>query len=139
MRWLAAALLLCGCKIDLHIAPDASPCMPSTRYFVDTIWFDYISSYECATSGCHAFSGGHGYLRFHPPATSPDPADPFATWPAAWQENYLAAIQLVRCDLPLASRLLTVPEGKADPHPPGDVVMFQPFVDQMFLAWFSAQ
>jgi hypothetical protein len=138
MKWLAALVLVAGCKIDLHTAPDAAPCMPSTSYFVSSLYFDYISEYECATSGCHAFSGGHGYLRFQPPAKSPSATDPFDTWPAAWQANYLAAVQLVRCDMPLASRLLTVPEGKADPHPPGNVVTSQPLAEQMFQDWIAA-
>jgi hypothetical protein len=138
-RLAVAALLLAGCDISLEPTPAPPRCMPSTRYFVSPFWLGYIDANQCASSGCHAFSDGHGYLRFRPPGTAPSPTATLDTWPDAWRANYDAAIALVNCEMPLASRLLTVPEGKADPHPPGVAVMNDPVAEQMFTDWLNAR
>ena len=138
------AALLCllagaGCTVSVGATPDAAPCAPSTRFFVSDFWFGYIDPNQCATSSCHASDTGHGYLRFAPPGGFLDAATPFAGWPQAWRDNYYQSIQLVRCDAPTESRLLTVPEGRANPHPPGVSVMSPATAEQLFRDWVSAQ
>ncbi len=136
---LAVAGLALGCQVDAGTVPDAAPCRPSPSYFVTDVWLRYLDANQCATPACHGFDGGHGYLRFRPPGTPPDPAAPLDAWPAAWRMNYLAATQLVRCDDPLASRLLTVPEGGADPHPtsPADQVQNHADAEAIFHTWVA--
>jgi hypothetical protein len=136
----AAAILaiVCGCTVSVGDRPDAAPCTPSTEFFVSTMWLGYFDANQCATSNCHAENGGHGYLRFMPPGNMPDPKSPIASWPQAWRDNYYQTIQLVRCDDPLQSRLLTVPEGKADPHPPGVSVLMAPLAEDLFRQWIDA-
>jgi hypothetical protein len=131
-------LLLAGCTVPLGNTPDAAPCAPSTRFFVSDVWPSYIEHNQCATSDCHAFSGGHGYLRYLPAGIAPDPLTTFSDWPSAWQANYHESVQLVRCDDPLQSRLLTVPEGKGDFHPQGDSVDAPAVAEQLFQDWINA-
>jgi hypothetical protein len=139
--WAAA---LCagaaGCTVDLGAVPDAAPCHPSTSYFVDPLWPQYIDANQCATSACHAFADGHGYFRLRAPGTAPLATAPIDQWPDAWRDNYLASIQLFDCAAPLQSRLLTVPEGKADPHPPGVSVppSAQPLAESLIQGWATA-
>jgi hypothetical protein len=132
------AVVAAGCTVELRATTDAAPCAPSPRFFVADVWLPYVDANQCATAGCHAFDGGHGYLRFRAPGNAPDPTTPLSACPAAWRDNYLAATQLVRCDDPLKSRLLTVPEGKADPHPPGVAVMDPGAAELLFSEWVSA-
>ena len=138
LRLALLGFLLAGCTVSVGNSPDAGSCLPSTAYFASTFWLGYIDPNQCATSSCHAFDGGHGYLRFRPPGDIPQPGVAFADWPAAWQDNYYQSIQFMRCDQPLQSRLLTVPEGKADPHPPGPSVMTPSEAEQLFQDWVSA-
>jgi hypothetical protein len=137
-RVVALVLLGAGCRVELGAVPDAGPCAPSPRYFVSDFWLRYVDANQCATAGCHAQSGGHGYLRYAPPGNAPAATDPFDTWPAAWRANYFESVQLVRCDDPTASRLLTVPEGRADPHPPGDSIDDHAAAEQIFRDWIAA-
>jgi hypothetical protein len=132
-----AGLLLGACQVDLGQAPDAAPCAPSPDYFASDVWLRYVDANQCATRTCHAFDDGHGYLRFRPPGNPPAPGSVLSTWPDAWRANYYAAVQLVRCDDPLASRLLTVPEGKADPHRPGVTVEDQAGAEAIFQTWVT--
>ena len=44
------------------------------------------------------------------------------SWPPGWHATYVSAIQLLRCDAPLESRLWTVPLGVGNLHPPGPVI-----------------
>ncbi len=119
------SLLLCtvesGCLVPPGSTPDAS-CAPSPDFFVSTVSPDYLFALGCSQRNCHAFQNGHGYLRLREPETPPAPGTPVDAWPIGWRENYLSAIQLVRCDAPLESRLLLVPEGQSDLHPPGPVL-----------------
>ncbi len=137
-RLAALVCLAVGCTVPLGERPDAAPCAPSTSFFVSDFWLGYLDANQCATSDCHAFEGGHGYLRFRAPGNMPDPSAAIADWPAAWRDNYEQAVQLVRCDDPLKSRLLTVPEGKADPHPPGVSVTSPPVAEELFQQWIAA-
>jgi hypothetical protein len=138
---LAAALALAGlgCEVDLRPTQDAAPCAPSPGFFLSDVWSQYIRRNTCASDGCHDFATGHGYLRFRlPTPIGPEVTAPLDTWPESWRLNYLTAIQLVRCDDPTASRLLTVPEGLADPHPPGDAVDSHDLADQLFRDWIAS-
>ena len=140
MRRLAIATVffgVFGCTVPLGTTPDAAPCRPSTRFFASDFWLGYIDANQCATSDCHAFDGGHGYLRYKPAGDMPDPLSPIDNWPEAWRYNYYQSIQLVRCDDPLKSRLLTVPEGKGDLHPPG-MFGWPPQEEALFQQWIAA-
>jgi hypothetical protein len=134
-RLLAMALACAGCTIDLGATPDAGACRPVPDLFVSEVWPGYILSNQCANGGCHDFSVGHGSLRFQTPEAAPAPGTPLVAWPTAWRLNYLSAIQLVRCDLPLQSRLLTVPEGIGNLHPPGPVVLDRAAAAQIVQSW----
>jgi hypothetical protein len=119
---LALSLALAACTIDTGVAPDAGACAPSPDFFVSDVWPRYLAANLCASAGCHDFAVGHGSLRLHAPGAAPLAGTPLAAWPADWRENYLSTIQLLRCDVPDASRLITVPEGVDDLHPPGPIV-----------------
>jgi hypothetical protein len=124
MRWLACITLAASaCTVDLG-STSTAPCAPSPDFFVSAIAPRYLDANQCANRGCHDFADGHGTLRLRPVGTDfpPPPTSPITTWPLSWRENYLSAIQLVRCDAPLQSRLITVPEGSGNLHPPGPVV-----------------
>ncbi len=127
-----------ACAVEPGAKPSAGACQPSPTYFAANVWLPYIDANQCATGPCHAQASGHGYLRYVPPGSPPSPGDAFSAWPTAWQLNYWASIQLVRCDQPDASRLLTVPEGKADPHPPGISVQDPGFANQLFIDWLAS-
>jgi hypothetical protein len=140
MRAGLLALLLCtgGCQINLGATSDAGACQPAPDYFVSDVWSGYLQSNQCTNLGCHDFSDGHGYLRLRSPEPEvPSPGMPLSAWPAAWKQNYLSAIQLVRCDQPLASRLLTVPEGIGNLHPPGPVVTDRALAAQVIETWVA--
>lgn len=135
---LAAFALAAGCTVPLGSTPDAAPCAPSPAFFASDVWLRYLDANQCATSSCHAFDGGHGYLRFRPPGDPPAPSARLADWPAAWRDNYYAATQLVRCERPLESRLLAVPDGKADPHPAEDFSLVSAGdAEALFQEWVS--
>ena len=122
-RLALVALIGCAaCSIDAGAVPDAGPCAASPDYFVNDVWPRYLDANQCASRGCHDFSDGHGYLRLRSPEPAPARGSTIDAWPLGWRENYLSALQLVRCDQPLVSRLLTVPEGQSNLHPPGPVV-----------------
>jgi hypothetical protein len=125
-----------GCTVSLGPVPDAAPCRPSTAFFADPLWLSYFDRNSCLLSGCHAFADGKGYLRLHPPGAIP--VVPYAEWPVEWQENYEASIQLYDCAAPLQSRLLTVPEGLADPHPVGDQIQDHAAAEALMQQWATA-
>ena len=131
-------ILAAGCTVPLGTTPDAAPCTPSTRFFVSDFWLGYVDANQCATSDCHAFDTGHGYLRYRAPGNMPDATSPIGDWPQAWRDNYYQSIQLLNCDQPLQSRLLTVPEGKADQHPPGISVTSDVVAEELFQEWIAA-
>jgi hypothetical protein len=136
--FLVALVALAGCTLAPAPAPTDRPCQPGPEFFAQTIWPSYVDPNQCATSNCHDFATGHGYLRYRPPGALLAPGTPFSAWPSAWQDNYYASIQLFRCDSPTASRLLTVPEMMADPHPPGDSVMDHDTAALYFDEWATA-
>ncbi len=120
IAWLA--LLFAGCTVDVGTTPDAGACAPSPDFFVSDVWPRYLDSNLCGNGPCHDYANGHGYLRLRPPGPAPAPGTPLDQWPLDWRENYLSTIQLLRCDAPDQSRLLTVPEGVSNLHPPGPIV-----------------
>jgi hypothetical protein len=134
---LAAMLGIAACSIDVGAVPDAGPCMPAPDYFVSDVWPRYLAANQCAASGCHDFSDGHGYLRLRSPEAAPRPDGTIDAWPVGWRENYLSTLQLVRCDQPLASRLLTVPEGQSNLHPPGPVVLDRATAATLIETWVA--
>lgn len=120
---LVAAVFAGACTVDTGAVPDAGPCPARADYFVSDVWPRYLEANQCASRGCHDFSDGHGYLRLRVPESPPPaPATTIDQWPLGWRENFLSALQLVQCDDPPQSRLLTVPEGQFNLHPPGPVV-----------------
>jgi hypothetical protein len=135
---LPALLLAASCTVQPGAPPDAAPCAASPDRFVSDVYPRYLAANGCGIRGCHDFSDGHGYLRLHEPE-SPAPAagSALASWPLGWRENYLSALQLVRCEEPLSSRLLTVPEGQANLHPPGPVVLDRVIAAQVVQAWVT--
>jgi hypothetical protein len=123
MRGVWLLLAVSGCTIDVGAVPDASACTASPDFFVSDVWPRYLEANLCSTRGtCHDFDDGHGYLRLKVPEAPPDAGTPLAEWPPHWAQNYLSTIQLLRCDAPDTSRLLTVPQGVENLHPPGPIV-----------------
>ena len=117
-------LMACAaCTVNAGAPPDAGACAASPDFFVSDVSPRYLDANLCGSSGCHDFNDGHGYLRLRPLEAAPAAGTPLAAWPLGWRENYLSALQLIRCDDPLASRILTVPEGQSNLHPPGPVVL----------------
>jgi hypothetical protein len=139
MQLPSLALLLAGCTVALPATPDAGPCQAAPDYFASDVWPRYLAATSCGLAGsCHDFSDGHGYFRLRvPEPVPPFPGLPIDAWPIGWRENYLAAIQLLDCTQPLASRLLTVPEGLADPHPPGPVVRDRATAATVLQTWVA--
>jgi hypothetical protein len=138
-RTLAAVMLACAaCTISNGAPPDAAPCAANRDFFVSDIYPRYLVANQCTNRGCHDFDDGHGYLRLHVPE-SPAPAMNVALgdWPIGWRENYLSTIQLLRCDAPTQSRLLLVPEGVSNLHPPGPVVLDRAAATAMMQAWVA--
>jgi hypothetical protein len=138
MKRLALVLLAGGaaCTVSLGRAPDAGPCAPSPAFFVSDVWPGYLDENKCASTGCHDFTDGHGYLRYRPVPSSPSGGS-IDAWPSEWRLNYLTSIQLVRCDDPLQSRLLSVPEGNADPHPVGAAIEVPAVAEQILRDWVA--
>lgn len=138
-RWLAAAALVgAACTVDAGATPDAGACAARPDFFVSDIYPRYLVANQCGNGGCHDFNDGHGYLRLHAAETpAPTPGLALDAWPIGWRENYLSTIQLVRCDAPLESRLLLVPEGAANLHPPGPVVLDRAAAAAMVQSWVA--
>jgi hypothetical protein len=137
-----ALLLVVGagaCTVAIPSTPDAGACLATPDIFVSEVWPCYLAATSCGLpSTCHDFSDGHGYFRLRQPEPIPPlPGQPIDQWPTAWRENYLAAIQLLDCAQPLDSRLLRVPEGLADPHPPGPVVLDRATAAEVIQAWVA--
>jgi hypothetical protein len=139
MRRLAVAALVgcAACSIDTGAVPDAGACAAKADYFVSDVWPRYLAANQCGSRGCHDFDDGHGYLRLHTPEAAPAVGSTIDVWPIGWRENYLSALQLVRCDQPLASRLLTVPEGQSNLHPPGPVVLDRTLAATLITTWVA--
>jgi hypothetical protein len=130
--------LAAGCTIDVGVPPDAAACAVSPDYFVSDVYPRYLVPNQCGSSGCHSFDNGHGVLRLRPPeAPPPAPGQPLDAWPVNWRQNYLSAIHLLRCDAPLESRLLVVPEGQNNLHPPGPVVLDRATAADVLQTWVS--
>jgi hypothetical protein len=137
-RLAMVALMACAaCTVNAGAPPDAAACAASRDYFVSDVWPRYLVANRCDTSGCHDFSDGHGYLRLRKPEAAPAAGTALDAWPLGWRENYLSALQLVRCDAPLDSRLLTVPEGQSNLHPPGPVVLDRATAATVIETWVA--
>ncbi|HEX8952768.1 MAG TPA: hypothetical protein VF997_24280 [Polyangia bacterium] len=136
-RWLLLAALAAagGCTVDTSAVPDAGACPANADYFVSDVWPRYLAANRCATRGCHDFDNGHGYLRLHVPEAAPPAGSTIDGWPIGWRENFLSALQLVDCDNPAASRILGVPEGQSNLHPPGPVVLDRQTAATVIQTW----
>jgi hypothetical protein len=142
MSWMGrslalAAIGLAACTIDPGAPPPPRPCDPAPDFFVSDVFPRYLSANRCDSGGCHAFADGHGSLRLRAPEAAPAPGTALEGWPLGWRENYLSALQLVRCDDPAASRLLTVPEGQSNLHPPGPVVLDRATATAIVRTWVT--
>jgi hypothetical protein len=120
--------------------PDTGPpqgCTTDPKLFVSDVWPQYFDRYSCGRSDCHDASSGHGYFRLQSLSgvIAPQPTDPVTIWPMSWSENLRAVQHNVSCTRPLESLVLAVPEGRGQPHPPGDVVTDHPFADALFMKW----
>jgi hypothetical protein len=137
-RFLFAALVGLGaCTIDAGDVPDAGACPANADYFVSDVWPRYLAPNQCANRGCHDFDDGHGYLRLHVPEAAPPAGSTIDTWPIGWRENFLSALQLVDCDDPTHSRILLVPEGQSNLHPPGPVVLDRKTAATVIETWVA--
>jgi hypothetical protein len=132
------AIFLTACSVDLG-ATSATACTPSPSFFISDVWPRYLVANRCDTAACHAFVGGHGTLRLRDVSSEPAPAAAVAldAWPLAWRENYLSATYAFNCDSPLESRLLTIPEGIGNLHPPGPVVLDRPTAQDVMQRWMA--
>jgi hypothetical protein len=124
-----------GCTLSVSGNPDAAPCLATPDFFVSDVYPRYLAQNQCTSRGCHDFDDGHGYLRLQAPEAPPTPGLNLDAWPHNWRNNYLSTIQLLRCDAPLESRLLTVPEGQLDLHPPGPVVRDRALAQMLITSW----
>ena len=125
-----------GCTIATGAVPDAGACPANADYFVSDVWPRYLAANRCNTSNCHDFDHGHGYLRLRVPESPAPPAgSTIDTWPVGWRENFLSALQLVDCDTPAQSRILLVPEGQSNLHPPGPVVLDRATAATVISTW----
>lgn len=141
MRRLALLALFMGaCAIDPGATPTTTACAPSPDFFVSSVWPQFLVDNHCGGGGCHSFSDGHGTLRLHDIGADPMPApkQPLGQWALSWRENYLSTIHLVDCKTPLQSRLLTVPEGDGNLHPPGPVVLDRQTAESLVQQWVTA-
>jgi hypothetical protein len=135
---LLIGFMCSGCTIDVGTLPDAGACTASPDYFVSDVYPRYLVANQCGTGGCHSFEGGHGVFRLRVPEMPPPaPGQAIADWPMNWRQNYLAAIHILRCDAPLDSRLLIVPEGRNNLHPLGPVVLDRDTAALVIQTWVS--
>jgi hypothetical protein len=123
-------------------------CNASPAFFVEHAWPEYLDRYGCGRSDCHDADSGHGYFRLSSVAGAPafDDRQPVSAWPAAWRANLASAARLLDCADPDSSLLLAVPEGRGQPHPPGDVVegqdpamMDHATAERLFRDWAAAR
>jgi hypothetical protein len=138
-RWVCVALLAASCTVEAG-STSAVPCAPSPSYFVSDVWPRYLVPELCGTASCHSFEDGQGVMRFHGVAADAAPAANAALtdWPLSWRENYLSAIQYLRCDAPAQSRILSMPEGIGNLHPPGPVVRDRATARSVIEQWVAS-
>jgi hypothetical protein len=142
LRWcLLGVLLAAGCE-TVDTGPFTGPpagCDAPAPYFVSDVWPRYFERYMCAKGGCHDASSGHGFFRLQSVAgvAAPQPTDPVSIWPAEWAANLRTAQQNISCSNPTASLILTVPEGRGQPHPPGAVVTDMAEAETIFRTWLK--
>jgi len=115
--------------------PDGGTCHPSPRFFATDIYPRYLDFNGCGRNACHAAAVGGGYFRLNYVLDAPVTQPNVDLWPEGWRENYYSAVQLVRCDDPLQSRLLTKPAGLSDPHPGGNTVSNLAEAQDLFRRW----
>jgi hypothetical protein len=122
-------------------------CAGSPTFFVSDVWPNYLDKFSCGKADCHNAQSGHGYFRLQVDdngrvaSPAPAPSTPRGMWPDDWQLNYANSARLLNCGDPTGSLLLAVPEGKAQPHPGGVIVMGTDADDseKLFTMWASMQ
>jgi hypothetical protein len=138
--WLALlAIALSGCQVAAGTTPDAGACLASGDVFIQRVQPDFLVPLGCGTErDCHDFARGHGTLRLRPWESSPALGTPVAEWPIGWRTNYLSAIQQLDCEDGSQSRLLLIPMGSGNIHPPGPVISDRPAATAVIEAWVAA-
>lgn len=126
----------------VDVGPETGPpagCNAPPTFFVSDIWPQYFERYTCAKSDCHDATQGRGSFRLQAlnGVATPAPTDSLATWPTQWRENLRSVERVLNCANPLASQVLTVPSGRAQPHPPGMTVTDVPGADDLFSRWLQ--
>jgi hypothetical protein len=137
----ASLLVLAGCG-TVDPGPDTGPpagCNAPPAYFVSDVWPKYFDLYTCGKSDCHDASAGHGYFRLQSVAAlvAPQPTDPVVLWPPEWSANLRSVQHNLSCANPTTSAVLAVPEGRAQPHPPGVTVLDPAAADDLFRTWLQ--
>ncbi len=134
---LCTALFALGCIPATGDRPDGGPCHASPRFFASDIYPRYLDFNGCGRNACHAADVGAGYFRLayvlNAPVNEPD----VNRWPDGWRSNYYSTIQLLRCDAPTESRLLTTPAGLGDPHPAGNTVSNLAEAEDLVSRWVT--
>jgi hypothetical protein len=144
IRRIAALVALCSAACGtIDPGPATGPpagCNASPSFFVEHTWPEYLDRYGCGQASCHDAATGHGYFRLEPVAgaTPFDAHQPTSTWPEQWRTDLAAAARLLDCADPGSSQLLLVPEGRGQPHPPGDVVSDHAAADALMAQWSRA-
>lgn len=138
---LAAPLVLAGCG-TVDPGPDTGPpagCNAPPAFFVSDVWPKYFAQYQCGRPDCHDASSGHGYFRLQDVSkvVAPQPTDPVSIWPPEWVANFRSVEHNLSCADPTGSAVLAVPEGRAQPHPPGVTVTDAPSADALFRMWLK--
>lgn len=130
-----------GCGV-VDVGPDTGPpagCNAPPQFFVSDVWPRYFERYTCGKSDCHDSAKGRGSFRLQSlmGVPTPAPTDSLASWPTQWRENLRSVQRVLNCANPLASQVLTVPSGRAQPHPPGVSVTDIPDADALFTQWLK--
>jgi hypothetical protein len=141
---LAATLALGGAACGtVDPGPSTGPpqgCNASPQFFAEHVWPEYLVADGCGASDCHDAATGHGYFRLGSvTGTTFDPRLPTSMWPDVWRSNLQNAQRLLDCGDPAGSLLVTVPEGRGRPHPPGDVVKDHAQAEAVIAAWAAAR
>lgn len=118
---LATATLAACSTVDLGDAPaDINACRPSQRYFVETVWPNYLTKdyggKTCADTNCHGSRTVGNALQIPPPTSTP--ALPLLAG-SDWLADYLSASQEMSCTDVAGSALYEQPAGLMSSHSGG--------------------
>jgi hypothetical protein len=130
-----------GCGV-VDVGPNTGPpepCMAPSAFFVSDVWPQFFAKYGCNQAACHNAISGRGSFRLYDVSmvTAPMSTAPESAWPFEWQQNFAAVQQNLSCANPTQSVVLTVPEGRGQPHPPGITVTDPTSADALFTMWLQ--